>query len=45
MNNYNTLPVGCGWFCDLNDPESYEKYIEKYKPVIESYENWKINQR
>ena len=40
-----TLPVGCGWFCDLDNPTAYDNYIEKYQPVIDAYEDWKTKQR
>ena len=39
-----TLPVGCGWFCELGE-DSYNRYIEKWQPVIEAYENWVMEQR
>lgn len=40
-----TLPVGIGWFCDLDSPDAYHNYIEKYQPVIDAYEDWKTKQR
>lgn len=41
---YYTCPCGSSWFAEL-DKESYENYIEKYKPVIEEYINWCEQQR
>ena len=39
-----TCPCGCSWFAEL-DEESYNSYIEEYKPVIDAFEQWKIEQR
>jgi hypothetical protein len=41
---YFTCACGCGWFTEL-DEESYNNYIERYKPVINAFEQWKMEQR
>ena len=42
--NCYTLPVGCAWFCELTE-DSYNSYIDRFKPVIDAYTNWQIEQQ
>ncbi len=39
-----SCPVGVGWFSLVNE-ETYNKYIQEYQPVIDAFEEWKIQQR
>lgn len=41
---YFTIPCGMSWFTELNE-DSYNRYIEIYKPVINAFEEWMKQQR
>lgn len=41
---YYTCPCGCSWFSELGE-DSYNLYIETYKPVFEAYAKWCEKQR
>ena len=41
---YFTMPCGMAWFTEL-DEDSYNHYIASYQPIIEAFEQWKIEQR
>lgn len=41
---YFTCPVGSSWFAEVSE-NTYNKYIEKFKPVLNALEEWKIEQR
>ena len=41
---YFTCPCGSSWFTEL-DENSYNKYIKRYKPIIDSFEEWLKQQR
>ena len=41
---YYTIPCGSSWFTELTE-DCYNRYIERYKPIIDAFEQWKIKQR
>ena len=41
---YYTCPCGSAWFSELGI-EYYNSYIKRYQPVINAFEQWKIEQR
>lgn len=41
---YYTCPCGSSWFAEL-DKDSYDRYITKYKPIIDAFEIWAEKQR
>lgn len=41
---YYTVPCGAAWFAELTE-DFYNRYIERYKPIIDAFEQWKIEQR
>ena len=42
---FNTCPCGSSWFAEFKDQEFYDEYIEKYKPVLQAYNKWCVDQR
>lgn len=42
--HYFTKPVGMAWFAEVKE-NSYNDYIEEYKPVIDAFEKWLWSQR
>lgn len=42
FGNY-TCPCGIGWYAEVSK-SIYESYLQKYQPIIDAYENWKIKQ-
>lgn len=40
-----TCPVGCGWSNYQCSQESFDRYVEKYKPVLEDFYKWQLAQR
>ena len=41
---YCTCPIGATWFHETTE-SSYNLYISKYKPIINFFEKWKLDQR
>lgn len=40
-----TMPVGSSWFGYADFGECWDKYMEKYAPVFQAYDDWCEKQR
>lgn len=41
---YYTCPCGSSWFTVV-DKDSYDRYITEYKPIIDAFAIWMVEQR
>lgn len=47
-HNYKPIysyPLGCGWSTINGSKESYDEYIDRFRPLFKDYTNWCLSQR